>query len=93
VDPGTLAGLQERLLRGAAVPAVLGYDDDFLVLDWIEGGAADSATALRFGKELAAVHAAGAEGFGAPWRGVIAGLPLPNEPATPGQTWARVLAG
>jgi fructosamine-3-kinase len=83
------AGLQWLGEAGAAVPAVLGWDEDFLVLDWIEGGAPDRATAFRFGKELAAVHASGADGFGAPWAGVIAGLPLPNEPAAPGQNWAQ----
>jgi fructosamine-3-kinase len=63
------------------VPDVLGWDDGALVISWIAPEAADRRSALRFGRELAALHAAGSAGFGAPWPGVIAGLPLPNGPA------------
>ena len=45
------------------VPEVLGVADDVLVLDWVdEGGRGDAAA---FGAGLAAVHAAGADAFGA----------------------------
>jgi fructosamine-3-kinase len=63
---------------------VLGWDDDALVISWIAPEAADRRSALRFGRELAALHGAGSAGFGAPWPGVIAGLPLPNGPGGAG---------
>ncbi|HMG65459.1 MAG TPA: fructosamine kinase family protein [Streptosporangiaceae bacterium] len=62
------------------VPEVLAGDDHALVISWIAAGAADRRSAIRFGRELALLHAAGSAGFGAPWPGVIAGLPLPNGP-------------
>ncbi|MGH3302154.1 MAG: fructosamine kinase family protein, partial [Streptosporangiaceae bacterium] len=73
------AGL--RWLAEAAatgVPRVLALDADCLVIDWIEAGQPSRDAAARFGRELAGLHAAGADRFGAPWPGVIAGLPLPN---------------
>jgi fructosamine-3-kinase len=72
-----------RWLGAAAavpVPEVLAEDDHALVISWIAAGAADRRSAIRFGRELALLHAAGSAGFGAPWPGVIAGLPLPNGP-------------
>jgi fructosamine-3-kinase len=60
------------------VPEVLAVADDVLALSWIPTGYPDQAASRRFGAELARLHAAGADGFGAPWPGVIAGLPLPN---------------
>jgi fructosamine-3-kinase len=61
------------------VPAVLGCDDALLVLEWVSEGAANAAAARRFGADLARLHLTGAEHFGAPWPGVIAGLALPND--------------
>ena len=74
------AGL--RWLAEAAatgVPLVCAQDDDCLVTDWIEAGPPSPDAAARFGRELADLHAAGADRFGAPWPGEIAGLPLPND--------------
>ena len=68
------------------VPDVLAGDDHALVMSWITPGAADPRSARRFGRELALLHAAGADDFGAPWPAVIAGLPLPGGAA--GQAWA-----
>jgi fructosamine-3-kinase len=51
----------------------------------IPAGNATPSAAFRFGTELARLHAAGSEDFGAPWRGFIASLPLDNTPAPPGQ--------
>jgi fructosamine-3-kinase len=51
-----------------------------LVISWVPEEAATRRAARRFGRDLAALHAAGAARFGAPWPGVIAGLPLPNDP-------------
>jgi fructosamine-3-kinase len=75
------AGL--RWLAEAAatgVPLVLAESGDCLVTDWIEAGPCSRDAAARFGRELARLHAAGADRFGAPWPGEIAGLPLPNDP-------------
>jgi fructosamine-3-kinase len=54
---------------------------DRLVLEWIEQGPASAEAAERFGRDLARLHLAGADAFGAPWRGWIAELPLDNSPA------------
>jgi fructosamine-3-kinase len=84
-----------RWLAGAvavAVPEVLGEAESVLVLAWVPQGSADRAAAARSGRELAALHLAGAGSFGAPWPGVIAGLPLPNGPDLPGAAgggWAQ----
>ncbi|MEZ0074499.1 fructosamine kinase family protein [Planotetraspora sp. GP83] len=67
--------------EAVAVPEVIDADRALLVLEWIETGPATAAAAERFGRELAALHAAGAAGFGAPWPGFIAELPMDNAPA------------
>jgi fructosamine-3-kinase len=74
---------------GAPVPAVLGVRDDVLVLDWLPPGAPSVAAAARLGRELAAVHASGADRFGAPWPGFAGRLRLANEPAA---DWAEFFA-
>jgi fructosamine-3-kinase len=82
------AGL--RWLAEAAaspVPLVLAQSGDCLITDWVEAGPSSRAAAVRFGRELAGLHAAGADRFGAPWPGEIAGLPLPND-AGDGDGWA-----
>jgi fructosamine-3-kinase len=61
------------------VPGVAGCDEFTLVISWVQAGAADAASAGRFGRDLALMHAAGADRFGAPWPGFIASLPLPND--------------
>ncbi|GAA4605493.1 fructosamine kinase family protein [Actinoallomurus liliacearum] len=66
------------------VPEVLAADETTLVLPWIGGSAPTPAAAERFGRELAVLHGAGAESYGAPWRGYIAELPLDN---TAGSSW------
>jgi fructosamine-3-kinase len=68
----------------APVPEVIAADETTLVLPWIPTGRPSLGAAERFGRELAAVHGAGAESFGAPWRGYIAELPLDN---AKGQSW------
>jgi fructosamine-3-kinase len=68
----------------AAVPEVLGCDESALVLSWLEAESPDRAAAERFGRDLAGLHASGADRFGAPWDGFIASLPLDN---TAGDTW------
>jgi fructosamine-3-kinase len=71
------------------VPAVLGWDDGLLVMDWIDVTATSRDDAARFGENLSRLHAAGADGFGAPWAGSIAGLPLPNRAPEAGTGWAE----
>ncbi|WP_051020776.1 fructosamine kinase family protein [Nocardia araoensis] len=71
----------------ALLPEVLATDDRTLVLPWLDETAPTPAAAERFGRELAALHTARAELFGASWEGWIASLPLPNAP-TDGP-WSR----
>jgi fructosamine-3-kinase len=63
------------------IPAVLAQAPEWLVIDWVSEDSPGRAAAERFGRELAGLHAAGADRFGAPWEGEIAGLPLPNDAA------------
>src|ERR1700722_17262617 len=60
------------------VPAVLGADGSTLVIELLPPGEPTSGTPRDFGAALARMHAAGAPGFGAPWPGYIASLPLDN---------------
>jgi fructosamine-3-kinase len=66
------------------IPGVFFGGNGLLALTWLPQGNADRHAAERFGRDLAKLHAAGSADFGAPWRGFIAGLPLPNEPGWPG---------
>ena len=66
------------------VPEVLAVTGTALVISMIPPGRATPSAAFGFGAELARLHAAGAAGFGAPWRGFIASLPLDNTPGPPG---------
>ncbi len=62
------------------VPEVLAVTGAALVISMIPPGRASPSAAFGFGAGLARLHAAGAADFGAPWRGVIASLPLDNTP-------------
>jgi fructosamine-3-kinase len=92
-DPGF--GAEARGLRwlgeaeAAPVPDVIGWDEGTLVISWLATQAPERQAAERFGRDLARLHAAGAQGFGAPWPGVIAGLPLGNEA---GDSWPEWFA-
>jgi fructosamine-3-kinase len=66
------------------VPEVVGWDEAALVISWVPAEAPARQAAERFGRDLARLHAAGAEAFGAPWPGSIAGLPLGN---AAGDSW------
>ena len=59
---------------------MLGADASTLVIELLPPGEPTPATARDFGAALARMHAAGAPGFGAPWPGYIASLPLDNTP-------------
>ncbi len=86
------AGL--RWLAGAGsvrLPAVHGHDEGWLVIDRVPDGRPSREAAVRFGRDLAALHAAGAPAFGAPPpdgpRDAYIGLaPMRNEP---GGDWPR----
>jgi len=82
---GDLGGVFEAEARGlrwlaeahaVPVPDVLGWDGATLAVAWLPEQAADQHAAEQFGRDLAVLHAAGAERFGAPWPGFIATLPL-----------------
>ena len=64
--------------KAVPVPEVLAVSPAALVISMVPPGHATPAAAFRFGAELARLHAAGADGFGAPWPGFIASLPLDN---------------
>jgi fructosamine-3-kinase len=77
--------------RAVAVPEVYGGDDHWLVTGRVREGRATPEAALRFGRALAALHAAGAPAFGAPPPGgpeqaVIGLAPMRN---APGADWPR----
>jgi fructosamine-3-kinase len=98
--PGEVAGAfaaeanSLRWLAEAAavpVPEVLAVGPEALVVSMIQPGRATPEAAFGFGTDLARLHAAGADAFGAPWPGFIASLPLDNtqDPAGWPQWYAR----
>jgi fructosamine-3-kinase len=74
------------LAEAAAVPVpeIIAWQNRTLALVYLQAGRPDRAAAARFGRDLAGLHAAAADSFGAPWAGFIASLPLPNEQ---GESW------
>ncbi|MFC6085879.1 fructosamine kinase family protein [Sphaerisporangium aureirubrum] len=84
------AGLRWLGEAGAVgVAEVLEVTGERLVVSWVEAGVASARTAEGFGRGLARLHAAGAEGFGAPWAGFIARIPMDNRPVG---AWAEFYA-
>jgi fructosamine-3-kinase len=77
------------LAEAAAVPVpeVLAVGSSALVIAMIPPGRPTPEAAFGFGEDLARLHAAGADRFGAPWPGFIAGLPLDNGAGPEG--WAE----
>jgi fructosamine-3-kinase len=81
-------GLRWLAEAGAVpLPEVMFYQEDVLALAWVPQASADEAAAQRFGRDLARLHAAGADFFGAPWPGFIASLPLQNDRADAWPAW------
>ncbi len=76
---------------GADVPEVLAVEDDCLVLGWVESGKSTPEAADRFGRALAATHAAGSPVFGSEsgTDGYIGTLPMPQRTAP---TWPEFFA-
>ena len=81
-DQGGVFEAEARGLRWLAdahavpLPEVLGWDTSALVETWLPQQAPDEHAAEQFGRDLAVLHASGAERFGTPWPGFIATLPL-----------------
>ncbi|MFG2959269.1 fructosamine kinase family protein [Streptomyces sp. NPDC048291] len=78
--------------RAVAVPEVLGHDERWLVTELIRTGPPDAGAAVRFGRALAALHAAGAPAFGAappggPRDAWIGLAPMRDEPGTDWPRW------
>ncbi|MCZ7421812.1 MULTISPECIES: fructosamine kinase family protein [unclassified Micromonospora] len=63
-----------------AVPEVLVALPELLALQWVEPGEPSPAAAERLGRELAGLHRAGADAFGARWPGFFGALPADNTP-------------
>lgn len=74
------------------LPAVRGHDARWLVLDRVPAGRPDPGAAVRFGRALAGLHAAGAPAFGCPPPGgpeeaYIGLAPMRNVPGTDWPSW------
>ncbi len=81
-------GLRWLAEAGAVpVPEVLAVAPSALVISMIPPGRPTPEAAFGFGADLARLHAAGADRFGAPWRGFIASLPLDNEGGSDWPQW------
>jgi len=72
-------------------PEVIAVSGDLLLLEWVPRGEPSPEAAERFGTELARLHLAGADDFGAPWPGFIGPLAMDNQPAASG-TWSEFFA-
>jgi fructosamine-3-kinase len=73
------------------VPEVLAVSDDppYLVLEWIDESHRPPADEAAFGRDLAALHGAGAPSFGREDRRSTGSRGLPNEPCA---TWVEFYA-
>jgi fructosamine-3-kinase len=69
------------------VPEIAASAPGLLAVTWLPAAGPDLAAAERFGRDLALLHQAGADLFGAPWPGFIASLPLPNDQADSWPSW------
>ncbi|MBW8487265.1 fructosamine kinase family protein [Actinomadura parmotrematis] len=83
------AGLRWLKEAGPRAPVadVLEVAGDHLVLPWLEETAPTREAAERFGRDLALLHLARPDRYGAPWPGKIADLDLDNTPD--GGPWSR----
>jgi fructosamine-3-kinase len=73
----------------AEVAEVLAVTTDCIILGWVEPNRPSPESAASLGRMLAALHASGADMFGAEQDGFIGTLPLPNKPA---ETWPEFFA-
>ena len=96
-EPGQVmseaAGLRWlRVAGGPPVPQLQGHNEHWLVTEHIPAGRADNVATERFGRRLAALHAAGAPAFGAPPPGGpqqawIGAAPMANVTASQWPQW------
>jgi len=70
-----------RAANAVAVPKVISVGRDHIELERVEHGTWSTAVDERFGRELAALHRAGASTFGGSDHAYIGPLRMPNEPA------------
>lgn len=90
-----VAGLRWLRVAGAPgfprVPAVLGFDDQWLVVELVPVGQASAGVAEEFGRELAALHRVGASAFGSapPGGPVDAWIGLAPMRNVAGDSWAE----
>ncbi|GIF46939.1 fructosamine-3-kinase [Asanoa ferruginea] len=85
------AGLEWlRTPDGPPLPEVLAALPELLALEWLDAGEPTREGAERFGRQLAAMHRAGAPAFGAEWPGFIGALTQDNTPSA--QPWPRWFA-
>jgi fructosamine-3-kinase len=83
------AGLEWLGDAGVRVPEVVAVDDAFLALRWVDEGLLDEES---LGRDLAALHAAGAPGFGSTPHGGPLRLGAAELPAGVGEDWATFYA-
>jgi fructosamine-3-kinase len=83
------AGLEWLGDAGVRVPEVVAVDDAFLALRWVDEGLLDEES---LGRDLAALHAAGAPGFGSTPHGGPLRLGAAELPAGEGDDWATFYA-
>ncbi|WP_405988757.1 fructosamine kinase family protein [Streptomyces sp. NBC_00986] len=87
------AGLRWLADAGAVrVPTVRGRDEHWLVTDLVRTGPPSARAAVRFGRDLAALHASGAPAFGSPPPGgptdaYIGLAPMRNVPGADWPNW------
>jgi fructosamine-3-kinase len=77
---------------GPPVPQVHGHDEQWLITEYVPAGRPDGAAAERLGRQLAALHAAGAPAFGAappggPQQAWIGTAPMANVTAAQWPQW------
>ena len=72
-------------------PEIIAVSDELLLLEWVPGGEPTVGAAERFGTDLAALHLAGADEFGASWPGFIGRLAMDNAAVTTGE-WSEFFA-
>jgi fructosamine-3-kinase len=74
------SGLRWLAEAGAPTPEVFVALPSMLATEWIDHGDPTPQAAEQLGRDLATLHRAGAESFGAAWPGFIGPLPLDNTP-------------
>jgi fructosamine-3-kinase len=72
---------------GPPLPDVIDVDDTSITLTRINESAPTASCADEFGRALAAMHRAGAAGYGADWPGFIGPLPMDNTRGEPWPQW------